>query len=156
MGFEPLKTDEKIPPTNKPKSDFEAQLMSGCSVIVVVAFLTYFLTAWPWFVFPLYTLTGLQTAIVAGCGTSVVLGGISCFRFRIAGASGFLGGALAAGVFIFLVLNEVGKGRVSQDLPRPEYPERWQWMVPLLFVVACVLVAILLTRKEKTESLAAN
>jgi len=53
-----------------------------------------------------------------------------------------MGGAMAAGVFVFLRLQQSNLGRYAQDLPMPEYPERWVVMVPLGWLAWIILVGL--------------
>ena len=66
MPTDGLGTDEELsqePPKNK---EFEAQLMSGCSTIGVVSVITYFMTIWPFAVYPEYSIVGLLKIIGFG------------------------------------------------------------------------------------------
>lgn len=151
MPFEPLKTDEKYEGPAQAKTNLERQLMAGCTTIVVICFLVYFITIWPWFALPAYTVSGLTEALIFGAGASVILGIIATLKFKSAGGAGFLGGAMAASVFMYLRLNQIMLGKGHVDLPQPEYPERWEWLVPLAYMVLCIAVVAVLWPKEEDD-----
>lgn len=151
MPFEPLRTDEKLegPVKNrKPQTDFEKQLMSGCMVILVSCFLVYGLIIWPWFVFEPHTVKGLARALGFGAGTATVFGIIVTLKFKLAGGAGYLGGGFAAAVFMFLRLQQIMLGKGHNDLPQPEYPERWVHLVPLAYVLLSIAIVAIFLPKE--------
>ena len=157
MPFEPINTDEKLegrPNSRKPKTDFERQLMSGCMVILVCCFLVYGLSVWPWFVageespFKTYTVQGLINALAIGCGSASVIGLFATIKFKLAGGAGFMGGSFAGGVFMFLRLQQIMLGKGHNDLPQPEFPERWMYLVPLAWVLLTVALVAIFMPKE--------
>lgn len=156
MPFEPLQTDEKLEgPPRKPQSTFEKQMMSGCFVILVTCFLVYFVVMWPWFVFPAYTVPGLINCLVFGAAAAAVLGIVATLKFQLAGGAGFLGGGLAAAVFMYLRMDQFMLGRGHNDLPQPEYPERWVILVPLAWVLLSAAVVAIFLPKETDDHPAA-
>jgi hypothetical protein len=157
MPIEPITTDEKIDgPAAKKKKDFEAHLMGGCMVIVISSVLVFGMSIWPFIPFPEYSVQGLKQIALFGAVPALVFAAIVSFRFGLAGGAGSVGGALAATIFIFLDLQQTMLGHMTVDLPEPEYPERWVWMVPLGYVLAFVVVALVcvaLAPSEKPKNL---
>jgi hypothetical protein len=123
--------------------------MNGCATIVVLSFTTYGLVVWPFFVMPEYTIFGLLTIIVLGMAPATVFGALAVRRAGLAGAAGFFGGAMASAVFIFLRLQQTQLGRLSYELPDPEYPAAWGWMLPLAWFLFSGGIAAVLLPKEK-------
>ena len=151
MPTDGLGTDEELsqaPPKNK---EFEAQLMSGCSTIGVVSVITYFMTIWPFAVYPEYSIVGLLKIIGFGILPASILGAIAARRFALAGASGFFGGAMAAAVFIHLRLQQTMLGNYARDIPKPDYPESFAFMLPLLWFVWSGALAWIFCRREPSE-----
>ena len=40
-------------------------------------------------------------------------------------------------------------GYSRNDIPQPEYPRSWVWLVPLIWLVAAILVALVLLPKRE-------
>jgi hypothetical protein len=122
--------------------------MSGCATIVVASFVTYGLAVWPYFVLPEHTVAGLVTIVLSGMAPASVFGSLAVRSHGLAGAAGFLGGAMASAVFVYLRLQQTQLGRLSYELPDPEYPAAWVWMLPLAWFLLCGGLAALLLPKE--------
>lgn len=152
MPFEPLRTDEKFEGQAPKQTDFEKQLMSGCSVILVSCFIVYFMVIWPWIVFEDgYTVQGLIRVLSFGAGFASAFGIFLILKFKLAGASGFVGGAMASAVFMFLRMQQFMLARGSVDLPQPEYPDRWTGLVPLAWMMIVLAIVGVLWPKEADE-----
>lgn len=152
MPFEPLGTDEPLADAPKKHRDFESQIMAGCTTIVLASLITYALTVWPWFTMEEYTVRGLLTIALAGMLPATLFGIFCSRKFDQAGASGFFGGAMATGVFIYLRLQQTMLGKHSVDLPMPEYPEGFGWAVPLAWVLLAAAVAWVARPRPKSPS----
>jgi branched-subunit amino acid transport protein AzlD len=143
MPFEPLDTDEKIEAGYpRRKRDLETQLLGGCMVVLVGSLITYALVIWPWFTFKEYEISGLEKMAVFGGVPASIFGVVVIRKLDAAGLAAFMGGAMAAGVFVFLRLQQSNLGRYAQDLPMPEFPERWVMLVPLGWLAWIILVAL--------------
>lgn len=150
MPFEPLQTDEKLPAKVKPERDMDSQMIFGCSSFVFVSLMSYILAVWPMFVIQgTHTLVNLAVALGAGLIPATILGGIATRKTGLPGACGFVGGAMAMAIFLFLRLEQLMLGYSRNDIPQPEYPRSWVWLVPLVWLVAAVLVAIVLLPKRE-------
>lgn len=141
MPFEPLRTDERLE-TPVRERDFDTHMLFGCGSFVVASFATYALGAWPFFALPNTHLIGaLGVACAAGLLPALAFGAFASRRAGLAGACGFVGGAMAVAVFLFLRMEQVMMGYDMRDLPLPEYPRTWGWMLPAAWMVAAALVA---------------
>jgi hypothetical protein len=121
--------------------------MASCFSIAVVAFATYGLVAWPWFVLPEFRAPGLAAVLAMGAGGSVVFGALAAARLRLAGAVGFTGGAIASGAFMYLRMQHTFAARADPRAPVPEYPESLVVAVPLAWTaVALALGALFASR----------
>jgi len=157
MPFEPLRTDEPIERHAVRKvRDFESSLMAGCATIVLASLITYFLSIWPFFVFPEYRISGLLIIALAGPGTAGVFGIFCTRKFGLAGASGFVGGAMASAIFMFLRLQQTVAVRGHHDYVQPEYPDRWAWLTPLAWFLISGALALIFLPKEPEEHLEAR
>lgn len=148
MPFEPLRTDEKIEGPPPKERDMDSQMLFGCSAFVAMSLMSYFLAVWPFFVLPdTHLLLGLAVSCAAGMVPALAFGAFGTRKFGLAGMCGHLGGAMATAVFLFLRLEQMMLGNTVQQLPRPEYPSSWVWMVPTVYVLAALLLGIVLLPK---------
>ncbi|MES1147239.1 MAG: hypothetical protein ABUL49_00650 [bacterium] len=142
--MEPLQTDEERGPQHNRKADFESQLMGGCVVIVVCSLVTYGLGCWPALVVrDEYTRTGLFTEMGLGMLPALIFGIVSIRKAREAGLAGFLGGAMAFGVFLYLRLMQVFVAESTPDLPQPEWPKAWTIAIPAVWALVCIGASVL-------------
>ncbi|MCX7799651.1 MAG: hypothetical protein N2109_04835 [Fimbriimonadales bacterium] len=142
MPFEPLRTDEKLDHEAERPRDMDTHMIAGCSGFVATSLLTYFLALWPHLVFHEgYRLATLAAGLGFGLVPACILGAVATRRFGLPGACGFLGGVMAFSVFLHLRIQQFLAARGSRDLPQPEYPDDFQWMVPLLALALAVLAA---------------
>lgn len=150
MPFDPLQTDEKLDQPAAKERDFDAQMLAGCTAFVGTSILCYLLGVWPYFVFAesnkLVTL-----ALSSGFGLipSAVLGIVVTRKSGIPGACGFLCGAMAVAIFLFLRLQQVMLALQIKDLPQPEYPASWAWIVPLAWLLTCVVLLVIFLPKAQ-------
>lgn len=158
MGFEPLQTDEKLYSRVEGQKEFEAQMMGGCTTIGLGSVAVFALCAWPWFVVQEYRVAGLQTWLMLGALPALALGAALSRLFGLAGASGFVGGSLISAVFVFLRLDQSMMRNLIPDVPRPDYPDIWKYLVPLIWILVSMVVAGLLvpSKEFRTENVPDN
>lgn len=144
-------TDERLEAPVKQKRDMDSRFLAGCLTIAFLSLVFWILTAWPFFVFPVHLKSGLLNAFVFGPLPALVLG-VVLVRIRgLEAATALAGGGLAAGVFAYLHLGNLSLGRFADtsDLPPPDYPTLWVWLLPLAWCFAIDSVIFLaLPRRE--------
>jgi len=150
VPFEPLQTDEKLDEKVRADRDMDTQMLFGCGSFVFVSIASYGLAAWPMFVVPsTHLLAQLGIALAAGLVPSAILGAVATRKTGLPGACGFVGGAMATAIFLFLRLEQLMLGYSIREIPQPEYPRSWIWIVPTAWVVLAILLAVvLLPRRE--------
>ncbi len=150
MPFEPLQTDEKREGPLKAERDFDAQMLAGCAAFVGTSIITYLLGVWPYFALPATNkLLTLGLASLCGLVPAAIFGSTITRKTGLPGACGFLGGAMAIGIFLFLRLQQVMLARQIKDLPQPEYPASWTWIVPLAWLLICLgLIAFFMPKGQ--------
>lgn len=150
MPLEPLRTDEKLDRPEKTAQDMDAQMLFGCSGFLIAAVAGYLVSIWPFVAFQqTEQLRWLIVCMIVGPGPAAVIGGFSTRRFGLGGASGFVGGALCTGIFIFLRIQFSFTSYLAEQAPRPEYPEVFQYLVPLAYILGCLLLAVSLLPKDE-------
>ena len=151
MAHEPIKTDEKLDAPAKKRPDMDTALLTGCLTVAVISLVVYGLVAWPFFVYQMHTRAGLISGALYGMAPAAVFGALTVRRLGLTGGTGFAGGAFASGLFIYLQLSNLMLGKVGdvEDLPPPDYPEHWTWLLPLIWcLLALALVLLLLSKRE--------
>lgn len=151
MAFEPLQTDEKLDQSVKAERDMDTQMLFGCSSFVFASILVYLLVIIPHLIFTdVYRLATLGLCLAIGLGPALIFGAVASRRMGLPGACGFVGGGMAAAIFLFLRLREVEIARNSpRDLPQPEYPTMLVWIVPTAWVLVALLVALVFLPKKE-------
>lgn len=152
MPFEPLQTDEQLETPVKMERDTDTVMLFGCGGFVSASLITYVLTIWPFFIFrEIHLVSELTKCALAGLLPALVFGAYATRRFGLAPAAGFVGGGMAAAVFLYLRLVEVNLRRVQRDLAQPDYPDIWVWIVPMAWVVVLILVAMVMIRPSEID-----
>ena len=150
MPFEPLRTDE---PHEGPKSkerDIDSQMLAGCTTFVSVSLLSYGLAVWPHFMFQnTHELKTLGLASALGLLPAAILGAYSVWKWGLAAAGGFVSGSLAVSIFLMLRLKQVVMMEGIKDLPQPEYPQSWQYLVPGAWMLVVIALIAIFLRKEE-------
>src|SRR5688572_13729892 len=150
MPFEPLRTDEPREGPKTKERDIDSQMLAGCTTFVSASLLSYVLSVWPHFVFQnTHELKTLGLACALGLLPAAALGGYSVWKWGLAAAGGFVSGALAVAIFLMLRLKQVVMMEGIKDLPQPEYPESWQYLVPGAWMLVVIALIALLIRKEE-------
>ncbi len=152
MAFEPLQTDEKLENPVEGSRDMDTAMLFGCSGFVFTSVGGYILSVWPFFAMrgtEYLNILGLTLAL--GLGPAAVLGAFAARKFGLAGACGFVGGAMTTGVFLFLRLQQVFLSAKIDQAPTPNYPESMVTLIPLGWVLTSIFLAILLVPKHEVD-----
>ncbi len=150
MPFEPLQTDEpKAPGQEKREKEFEGQILKGSMIIGVTSVVIFVLCGWPFLIIEEYRIAGLVQWALSGALPALIVGSIAAYRFKLAGASGFAGGSLAAAVFIFLRMDTNLLRNFVNDVAKPDYPDNWKYLVPLAWVVLSLVISVLFAAGDK-------
>jgi hypothetical protein len=150
MSFEPLKTDEpKAPGQEKREKEFEGQILKGSMIIGVTSVVVFILCGWPFLVIEEYRVSGLFQWAWTGALPALIVGSVAAFKFKLAGASGFAGGALASAVFIFLRMDSNLLRNFVADVAKPDYPDNWKYLIPLAWVVLSLVISVILAAGDK-------
>ena len=156
MPFEPLNTDEKIegkPPREKSMDDF---MLAGCTGFVGCAFSTFFVGMWPFLVFG--TSEDYRRLLIAfplGLIPATILGAYFSKRFGLAAACGFIGGAMALGVFLHLIATRTLVAVFLQAGKEANFPLWLVYLIPVVWVAIALAVAYVFTPKNELRDAAA-
>src|SRR4051794_13321407 len=116
MPFEPLQTDEKIAGGAKTKS-MDDLMLFGCTGFVIASIFGYLLGIWPHLLMPgIDRSATLATCLAVGFVPAAALGVFASLRYGLPGACGFIGGALATGVFLYLRIESMFIGYQSKQV----------------------------------------
>lgn len=149
MPFEPLKTDEKLDYAPKAGPDMDSQMLAGCSGFLLASVIHYLLGVWPHFVFfTTHLLATLAICAAAGLLPAAIFSGVVARRFGIPAAAGALGGSFAVAIFLYLRLQQVDSTRGLRDMPQPEFPASWVWLVPGAWIVLVLAILLISLRAE--------
>lgn len=149
MPFEPLRTDEKLDTPVERAPDMDAAMLFGCTGFVAASIGCYILSVWPFLLFSeTEKLSMLCLATAAGLIPATVLGVIATRRFRLAGACGFVGSALATGIFLYLRIEQVFLSALARQAPTPDYPRAMVYLVPLAWILLATIIALAVMPKE--------
>src|SRR5579863_8269193 len=104
--MEPLRTDEPLPSgSTKPPKDMDTAMLGGCAVFLSTAVLAFGAAVWPHLLYShAERIATLRMDLLLGLTPSLIVGVIASRQGGLAGACGFVGGALITSVFLFLRL----------------------------------------------------
>lgn len=152
MAIEPLKTDEPFVGNESKPPDIDAQMLTGCSGFLISSVVGYLLAVWPFIVIPeIQTLNKLFLAGLLGGIPNGILGLYISRTRGLAGACGFVAGAMAMGVFLYLRIQQIFLAYHARQAPPPEYPEMFSWLIPLTWIMVCLLLAVLILPPKELE-----
>jgi hypothetical protein len=150
MAFEPLLTDEKLDKPPPKKSDMDSLMIAGCTGFVATSIIAYVLSVWPHFVVgEAHLARSIGIALAIGLMPALIFGFVAIKKMGLPAATGFIGGSLATGVFLFLRINQVMISRHIHDGPQPDYPAAWTWMIPAGWVVLATIFALIITPRSE-------
>src|SRR5262245_5827967 len=109
MPFEPLRTDEKIEGKKVKSTSMDDVMLSGCTGFVGSSLTTFGLGVWPFLAFGSSepVTPAMLLGFPFGLIPALVFGAYVSKRFGLASVCGFIGGAMAIAVFMFLVSNRL-------------------------------------------------
>lgn len=148
MPIDPLQTDEKLDKPVKAGKDFDAQMMFGCGGFLIAAVAGYMLSVWPFFAFQnVEQLSVLLLAMAVGMGPATALGLFATRKFGVAGACGFLAGAITTAIFLYLRLTQAHLSAMAQQSPRPDWPQVMAVLIPISWVLLVAFLGLLFMPK---------
>lgn len=125
-------------------------MLRGAGVFLVCAFAVYFLSVWPFLLFPrTYLLSVLWKCIGLGLAPAWICGAVFSRKGELAGACGFAGGSLATAVFLFLRLQQVFTTSGSSQGPEPNYTSAAVLGLPSAWVALTIVTAALLVPRVR-------
>lgn len=150
MAFEPLRTDEKLETPVARKKDMDDLMVAGCSGFVAAALLTYFIAIWPFLVFS-EAERWISLAKGAGFGLlpAALLGILAARKFGLPGACGFVGGAMATAIFLYLRLQQAFIAGEADQAPPPDYPRAFLALLPLAWLLIAFAIALAFTPRSE-------
>lgn len=152
MNHEPLGTDTPREDKSAPRNQsFEGQLTNGCLIIVVGSLVTFALGFWPFLVFEQLSQPGLQQTLLIGAAGTLPLAFILPRIGKGAGLAGFIGGIACCALAMFLRLQMIAIGRGDPLIPQPDYPAGSEWMVPLIWSLTLIAIAVIFQPKSAFE-----
>ena len=131
----------------------DSTFLTGCFTVAVLSLLIWGLAAWPFFVFDMHLKEGLVSAALAGLLPALAVGTFAVIKGGMTGVTGFAGGGFAVGLFAFLQLENIMIGRFGgvEDLPEPNYPHFWAWLMPLIWCLLMIVLILVFLPKGEFE-----
>ena len=141
--MEPLRTDEQLTPgAVKRPQDMDAAMLGGCAVFLTTAVLAFGIAVWPHLVYAnAEKVSTVRMCLLIGLTPSLVVGIIAARQGGLAGACGFVSGALITSVFFFLRLQQVFITAGARTGPSPNYSPATVYLLPLGWFLFAILVA---------------
>jgi hypothetical protein len=141
MAEEGSGTDEKVAKPIRRARDLDTVMLFGCSGFVLVCLVSWALVVWPHFLFSdTQNLSTLELCAALGLVPATLFGAAATRIFGLPAAAGFLGGSICAATFLYLRLQQVVAFRGVPNVPQPQYPDAWVWLMPLGWIVAVLIV----------------
>ena len=152
MAFEPLETDEKLENPVKAGPDMDTVMLFGCSGFVLTSIGGYILSVWPYLVFQeSEKLSRLGVSSAIGLVPAAILGIFSARKFGLAGACGFVGGAMATGIFLYLRIEQTFISALARQAPKPDYPQILMYLIPLGWLIVSIVLSLIFVPDEKSD-----
>jgi hypothetical protein len=154
MPLEPLQTDEKLDKPVKRGPDMDTQMLFGCSGFVLASIGSYILAVWPFvLLMEAERLATLGLAAAIGLIPYTLIGGFLTRRFGLPGACGFVGGAMAVSIFLYLRLQQAFLSAQAKQGEMPDYPEIFQILLPVGWVFWTLIVVLIVLPKSELPDL---
>lgn len=133
---------------NKPR-DLDAQMMAGCSVFVGVSLLSFLMSLWPFFAWPsLWEWRTLGTCVLVAIVPVTLIGMAASRRWSVAGATGYIAGAMSFAVFLVLRLDQIRLSAVARQTPDLQYPPSMVVLLPIAWILTALFIAIAFYRQD--------
>jgi hypothetical protein len=131
----------------------DSRFLAGCLTIALLSLMFWAMLVWPFFAFPVHLKAGLLQALYFGGLPSMAVGALLVRKMGLEAATAFAGGSFAGGVFVYLHLANLSLGKYgdTQELPAPDYPDSWAWLVPIAWCLAVAAAVFILLPKRETE-----
>lgn len=132
-------------------------MLGGCTVFLVVAFTSFGLAVWPHLLFPhAERAATVRMCLLIGLPPSLIVGLAGSRLGALAGACGFVAGAVTTGVFLFLRLQQIFVTADVQTGPKPDYPSAMMVLLPLGWFLIAVAAAAVATPRVRARGLGAE
>ena len=151
MPFEPLRTDEKIDGKKVKGQTMDDVMLSGCTGFVGCSIGTFLLGVWPFLAFgsgdPVTP--SLLLGFPVGLIPAAVFGSYMARRFGLAAACGYIGGAMALCVFMFLISQRLTLAIFLASGDRHFYSPVVVYLIPVVWLVLSLGLAYVCTPKSE-------
>jgi hypothetical protein len=151
VPLEPLRTDEKIEGKRVKVRDMDDLMLTGCSGFVGCSIGTFLLGMWPFLAFG--TTEPPTPAMLLGFPLGLIpasiFGGYVCRKFGLASACGFVGGAMALCIFMFLISQRLTLAIFYASGPRHFYSPPLVYLIPAVWLVLALGIAYVFTPKTE-------
>ena len=132
-------------------------MLGGCAVFLTTAVLAFGAAVWPHLLYAhAERVATLRTDLLIGLIPSLLIGVIASRQGGLAGACGFVSGALITSVFLFLRLQQVFVTAGSQTGPTPNYSPATMYLLPLGWFLVALPVAAAVTPRIRQTGLGAE
>lgn len=151
MPFDPLQTDEKIEGKKPKPQSMDDVMLSGCTGFVGCSIGTFILGAWPFMVFGSSdpVTPSLLYGFPIGLIPAAILGAYVSRKFGLAATCGFIGGAMALAVFMFLISQRMTLAIFYASGPRHFYSPAVVYLLPVAWLVLALAIAYVFTPKSE-------
>jgi len=137
---------------SKPLVDPDKELMDGCASFLVIAVVGFSLVVVPFLLtLDVHRLGDLIQTCATGMVPCLILGAIAVRIRGLATGFGLVGSAMASSVFLFLRIQQISLAAQAGQSPPVEYPPVFQFLVPLGWILATVLVSVASLKNEADQ-----
>lgn len=150
MGFEPLRTDEKLDKPPPKSRSFDDLMLLGCGGFLIASVGGYLLGIWPYFLWQdAERLDVLLRSTALGLILPLILGVWMTRRSGLAGATGAIAGSLVTAIFLYLRIEQTFLEAAVQRIPPPDYPGSLQYLLPIGWVLLVSGVTVVFLPREE-------
>jgi branched-subunit amino acid transport protein AzlD len=151
VPIEPLHTDEKIEGKKVHEKSMDDVMLTGCTGFVGCSVGTFLLGVWPFLAFGSAEVqsASLLLGFPLGLLPAAILGAFVSRRYGLASACGFVGGAMALAVFMFLIANRMITSIFLASGPRHFYSPIVVYLIPVAWLALVLGVAYVFLPKSE-------